>query len=449
MQETIDAPANAAAPPAAAPAPAKHADLLGTASPELSRAGAKRVHYPALDGLRGLAILMVITCHYVLFFKFSSVWAASLAAIGGNGNIGVDLFFVLSGFLITGILIDARGRRNYFRNFYARRTLRIFPLYYGFLAVILAICLAAKAGHPVAFKHHINDLWVLQPWLWTYTLNFRFMIPREGAFLVPHFWTLAIEEQFYLFWPMVVLNTTNKGLVRVCALIVAGSLVLRFAMSALGFTGLAIFVFTPCRADAFAAGALVAVLLRADVNRARLTGAATWVGVASGILAAAALIIIPAWHFLSLRGLGAVGGGELRRAAALPAPVSDFLYTVLAFLFAALIVLVLCRPTGRLGRACSFTPLRVVGGYSYAIYIFHLPVWVVTTGLLARYGLVRAVQQSTALGWAFASGNIMLVFLVAFLSFHLYEKHFLKLKKYFPETGPRAAAVAGDGAAAR
>ena len=103
-------------------------ELLGTAGTAESIAAPGRVRYPALDGLRGVAILMVMACHYAMQIPGKGPFAGGVRGVALKGWVGVDLFFVLSGFLITGILYDAKGQENYFRNFYARRTLRIFPL---------------------------------------------------------------------------------------------------------------------------------------------------------------------------------------------------------------------------------------------------------------------------------------------------------------------------------
>ena len=142
-------------------------------------------HMPQLDGLRALAVLMVVVHHYV-----EGGWG--LAA-----NLGVKLFFVLSGFLITSILLRSRSqsgaagwnRWRAVRNFYARRFLRIFPLYY--LVVALAAILDVEPTREYL------------AWLLTYTLNLK--MAAQGWYIdhFAHFWTLSIEEQFYLIWPWV------------------------------------------------------------------------------------------------------------------------------------------------------------------------------------------------------------------------------------------------------
>ncbi|MGC2512156.1 MAG: acyltransferase, partial [Acidobacteriaceae bacterium] len=105
-----------------------------TQNPAVEVAGPSRRHVPALDGVRGLAILLVLVSHLMLFNdRTGSRVGDSLSALRGLGWVGVDLFFVLSGFLITGILFDTLHDPHYFRSFYMRRFLRIFPLYYGFL----------------------------------------------------------------------------------------------------------------------------------------------------------------------------------------------------------------------------------------------------------------------------------------------------------------------------
>ena len=194
---------------------------------------------PALDGIRGLAILMIMQYHF-WGLGFGLVeraprlgldrWVASIRELGWTS---VDLFFVLSGFLITGLLLDAKARSgHYFRNFYARRSLRIFPLYYLFLAFVLTV-----AGHIpfLAAYATIPELRAHQLWFWTYGVNVAACVPAIGAqipVVYTHFWTLAVEEQFYLVWPLVVFTLDVRRLRATCIGMVAVALGLRIAVVA-------------------------------------------------------------------------------------------------------------------------------------------------------------------------------------------------------------------------
>src|SRR5438105_2987757 len=155
-------------------------------------------HVPALDGVRGLAILAVLGGHLLISNDVAaSFWVQKLLDIRDLLWIGVTLFFALSGFLITGILYDTLGSEGYFRTFYGRRALRIFPLYYGVLFALLLLT------HPL----HLN--WHGQAWrLLTYTTNLPFThewTSNPAAFVnLRHFWSLAVEEQFYLVWPLLI-----------------------------------------------------------------------------------------------------------------------------------------------------------------------------------------------------------------------------------------------------
>ena len=159
-----------------------------------------RQHLPVLDGLRTLAILLVMLFH---FFQARPLPAApvirELTKLTALGQTGVDLFFVLSGFLITGILLDARGKQNALKVFYFRRVLRIFPLYYAYLIVAFLVLPAFHAASHVTYSN--------QWWFWFYCQNiqatFAASFPTTGP---GHFWSLAVEEHFYLIWPFIVLR---------------------------------------------------------------------------------------------------------------------------------------------------------------------------------------------------------------------------------------------------
>ncbi len=155
-------------------------------------------HIPQLDGLRGLAILIVTLYRFSKEFPTDSLVGKLLHYGLHLGDRGVDLFFVLSGFLITGILVDAKGQAHYFSHFFARRSLRIFPLYFAslFLFVVAFNCL--NPTQPMFAAAAENQFY-----LWTYLTNVKMSI--EGAWCfgsLDHFWSLAVEEHFYLFWPL-------------------------------------------------------------------------------------------------------------------------------------------------------------------------------------------------------------------------------------------------------
>jgi len=172
---------------------------------------------PALDGLRALSILWVVI-HNTDLLDVPSGWARLPVAVIHDGWAGVTLFFVLSGFLITGNLLDTRGSQNYFSNFYARRSLRILPLYYGTL-VLFFVVLPMLGAMPDALTTTAHRQWSL----WLFVSNWT--DPSNGGVLgFLHFWSLAIEEQFYLVWPLIVLFLDASGVLIASLVLIAGSL---------------------------------------------------------------------------------------------------------------------------------------------------------------------------------------------------------------------------------
>src|SRR4051812_38390961 len=185
-------------------------------------------HVPALDGLRGFAILLVLLLHFTPMGEASTKIGAIGKWIASAGGIGVDLFFVLSGFLITGILLDAKGTPHFFRNFYARRTLRIFPLYYGVLFVCFIL---VPLFHP--FNAEEQQVAHEQGWLWLYGTNIRESMSgadwpfHRGWISMDHFWSLAVEEHFYLVWPLAVFLLNRRAMIATCFIAIAGALAWR------------------------------------------------------------------------------------------------------------------------------------------------------------------------------------------------------------------------------
>ena len=342
------------------------------------------------------------------------------------GVLGVDLFFVLSGFLITGLLVEAKGEPHYFRNFYARRTLRIFPLYYFVLAVLFGVIPALTTVPPlleVARQHQV--------WLWTYTTNFYIAATSSWSSLtyVSHFWSLAIEEHFYLVWPLLVFAFRRQTLERICVGVIAAGLGLRIVLVLSGVSELSVSVLTPCRIDTLAVGALLAILVRRE-------GTGAWLLERASLFA---LVLAGAVVAVSLFGV--------RTKLWLPV-LHEVRGSLYALFFGALTLVSLGRSTrpdaALAARIFRSGLLRFFGKYSYGLYVYH--------GLFTWYLVeVRANERLDRLfGYhhsltilARAALGVGVSVVVAVLSYELMEKRFLGLKRYFAAEPPRAPAPSG------
>ncbi len=309
-------------------------------------------HAPALDGLRGIAILLVLFHH---FFVLKPATAVDDVLAQGPyvGWAGVDLFFVLSGFLITGILIDARGSERYFSSFYARRTLRIFPLYY----LIAFLSLIVLPAFPFAYDLLVGLGAPREQWpYWLYLTNFA-VAERERFIhgILDVTWSLAIEEQFYLAWAVVVWLCPTRLLGPLCAALIVAVAGARIWALAAGATAIDVYVLTPYRADGLATGALLAWAMR----RGWLAGAG---GSALGLSALTVLGVVGvSW----LDGESWWWGPTMQKAG----------YTLLALTGGAWIVAAVRLPDAHWWpRALSAGWLRSFGKYSYCLYLIHLPV---------------------------------------------------------------------------
>ncbi len=224
---------------------------------------------PPLDGLRGLAILMVMLFHYGTALNSHS-FPQHVVMFGCElGWTGVDLFFVLSGFLITGILLDSRDADNYFSSFYCRRVLRIFPAYYLSLLIVFFLYPVFMPGY-----EHAGPPPQERIWYFAYAQNWIGLLVDGGRQrMIGHYWSLGIEEQFYLIWPWIVYKSTTKriGQIAIGASVVA--LALRFTLLALHVSPEIIYRNTFTRMDALLIGA--ACLPSCATHRARHTFAGT------------------------------------------------------------------------------------------------------------------------------------------------------------------------------
>jgi peptidoglycan/LPS O-acetylase OafA/YrhL len=375
---------------------------------------------PALDGVRGLAILLVLA-HNLDPFEDGGSLARQWIGLGFNlGWVGVQLFFVLSGYLISGILLDTRGAPGYYRGFFGRRVLRIFPLYYGVLLVALVILPRLGLAPDRLLADRENRIW-----LWTYLINWADPL-GAGVAAFPHFWSLAVEEQFYLVWPLVVRRTTPRRLLQVSLVLVVVAFAARLGLLLAGVGEAGLYMFTICRMDALAAGGAVAALLRIPAARAAASRRRGGLALGAGALFVAGL--------LATRGYPRAGVRD-----------QTFGYTILAVTFAALVLLVVLDHNpghdpghdpghnpgrGRIGAAFGNAVLRSFGKYSYAIYLFHQPLNQMVGEPWLRARLPQGPGLAT--GCAYMAAVTAASYAIAVVSYHGYEKHFLALKRYFP-----------------
>ena len=370
-------------------------------------------HVAVLDGVRGLAILLVLFVHFVGDAPAHGAAERVVVKLANYGVWGVDLFFVLSGFLITGLLVDARGTPRYFRNFYVRRTLRIFPLYYGVLALLFLALPALPAAYPSGLAVSAQH----QGWLWLYASNVYLAVQRTWALpYVGHFWSLAVEEQFYLVWPFVVLSLRPRTLLYACVAITALALALRVAMSFAGAGEMAVLVLTPCRFDALCVGGFLAVAVR-EVGLQTVVRS----GRRALLPLLAALLAVSAWH---------------AKVGLLPQVVLPLRGTLVAMVGGALVITALgATRDGLLGRVFGNRVMCFLGTRSYGLYVFHgIIAFAIWEHASAYEALCARIGSGVALALVATAGAAVSV-VVASVSFELWEKPFLRLKNRLAPSG--------------
>jgi peptidoglycan/LPS O-acetylase OafA/YrhL len=348
---------------------------------------------PQFDGLRGLAILSVLVTHSEFLRVFPH------AQVLEYGRIGVDLFFVLSGFLITGILMDSCGKPHYFGNFYARRVLRIWPLYYAVLTlVLLTTRLLPNPANAQAAR-----VW---PYFYLYVQN---LFPSSTVpYGLDPTWSLAIEEQFYMTWPLVVLLLRKRALSIFLVCLAALSLLLRLLGYALDAPLRFIHQFTLCRLDAIAMGSLAAVWLHSS----------NWTRVGWKRLAFA---------FLAIGLMGTVSSRII-----FPQQSTRVSYTFIALGFTGLLGIALVPETemSLLHRFLVCPWLRYIGKISYGLYLVHMPIFLLASNFARRH---KSPTPSSVLNAVLgAAAQFSMVLVVASISWRYFESPILRLKKYFP-----------------
>jgi peptidoglycan/LPS O-acetylase OafA/YrhL len=357
-------------------------------------------HIDSLDGLRGIAILLVFFFHYLPRNSHSPLsWLASV------GWSGVDLFFVLSGFLITGILYDTRRSSNFFKVFYVRRALRLFPLYFFAIGLVLF----------VAWLHRTPMNWKAIPF-YIYGANIMlgvgFAPNFSPYFQCIHFWSLALEEQFYSLWPLAIFFVSGrKTLIQICAAGVICALLLRIVLTHEGAATWILYTELPTRMDALFAGAVLALTLRGPrpslwLDQGRLYA----------LMAGCCLILVILF----------AKAGTLFLAST---EMTTWGYSMFAGVYACFVALALIpgTPANRLG---TIPALRFFGRYSYGLYVWHdLP-----SPICVRWQawFTHNIHPLILAQTVYAMSMLALFTVVAIFSYHLLEARFLKLKSRFP-----------------
>ncbi len=364
---------------------------------------------PGLDGLRAIAFLLVFALH------------TDYLQIGW---VGVSLFFVLSGFLITGILLDMKtslSSKEYFIKFYGRRFLRIFPLYYFYLLliVLLTIWLISIPYRPNYMQIVLDQIWYAVGYV--YDFFFATAAFQQSRFL-DHFWSLSVEEQFYIFWPLLLLLVPEKWLRKLFISVIMLGPVFRLVFFFIHTSGvfrflaaepsIAVYPLPFSHMDAFALGAYIS---RFPIPKAKMQF--LWLAV-----------LIPTVGFASQY----VATGKIGAISALGYPLLlsnayQFIwgYSLLNYFFAIIVYGV--AQEGWLTRFLECHPLRYLGKISYGLYVYHFPV-VWFSGRIADFGVTPPLLQPLTALIALAA-----TILIASLSFHFMERPIINLKdRWFP-----------------
>jgi peptidoglycan/LPS O-acetylase OafA/YrhL len=344
-------------------------------------------HLPQLDGLRGIAILIVLLGHLL-----TRSIGFGIEKLGALPPIGVDLFFVLSGFLITNVLLRAKSGDHFFTNFYARRALRIAPLYFALLIFMFAI-----ANHRLAALTFNSQKVHWQVYAF-YVQNLYYRQASElGPLALAVTWSLAVEEQFYMVWPLLVSRLTTSHLSAVAAGLIFIAPVARIVVPAFGYDP---YINPLCRMDAMGMGALLSLWLwQANPSTRQIKSKAVSI-LAAGL---AAEIIC---HFLGLSHI--------------------LSKSFVALMFMAVVALSLAWEP--LAKVLSIAPLRLTGKVSYCLYLAHPIVGGLIHHEVNGSGLAARAARSSL--------TFVLSYAVAFLSWTFFESPILSLKKYFTSHGP-------------
>lgn len=368
-----------------------------------------------LDGLRGAAILLVVVWHYFYFYPDPShhpiallpklyVFFERCIAAGWSG---VDLFFVLSGFLIGGILLEVRTSPTYFSTFYLRRFFRIIPIYYAWIILYVSLVLgnaivrrADSIGDPRIWYEIVAQFGFLQ------NLGFVHYSGVGGAWLTAT-WSLAVEEQFYLVAPVIVRWLTSRVLFGLLLVVVLLAPVMRVLVHNYSLPTASLdlpYVLMPCRADTLAIGMLVAFLWRIPLSHKWLEDHRRTLYFALGVFLTGVIVLTaysPSFHSIAMQSIG---------------------FSWLGIFFALLLILTLVNPAGPIAALARMRVLRELGKVSYCLYLIHPAV-----NLFCRAALqLSRVSQSDWRIIVVPMVACVVSYLIAKLSFIYFEQPLLR-----------------------
>lgn len=353
-----------------------------------------RPHYPALDGLRGFCCLLVIfyhTFYFILHKYLSFIW------------VSIDIFFVLSGYLITDILLNTELNKKSIFNFYIKRGLRVFPLYYLSL-IIFFIIFPLLSVTILNIDYYIEN----QVWFWTFLQNWLMIFNEPSESGLVHLWSMAVEEQFYLLWPLVILFVKKPSrLLWIILGLLLSVILLRFWLWNIGIEKIEygnLYSFT--RIDGICVGCLVAIFKKIKPG---------YINKRIAII----IITVAGLNFLFY---------FLNRESAMPyfGMIGFFTFSIVVGI---LVDEIINNEKSFFTKLFGFQPLRFIGHISYGTYIFHLPLYLALKPYVERWA-------SEYLGFAspqFLASSILTIlsFFVGYLSYRYFEKHFLNMKKKF------------------
>ena len=347
----------------------------------------KLKHYNELDGIRAIAVIMVMFYH---FFKDVTVQNDILLIVQKLslfGKTGVSLFFVLSGFLITRILLNTKRDDSYFKSFYIKRVLRIFPLYYFFLLIYYFVV-------PL-FLHQPIAGFSQQVWYWTFMQNFALTFDWNSVGPI-HYWSLSVEEHFYLFWPLVIYYCSIKNIKWAILSLCVISFFVRFILIE---NRIEESLFTFARFDELAIGSFLAIL---EFEKKLVTENL------KKFVAVFIIFLIPL-IYISLNN----GNYSLLESCAR--------YLVLAMVYGSFVAIaIITEPKNWIKKTLNNQILKTIGKVSFGLYVYH-PIC---------FHLIINELRITNLTLCFLL-SFGLAYIVSILSFNLLEKKFLKLKERF------------------